>query len=128
MTNPDAYGLGHYVRLGERAVVPLLTCPLPLADVLERTSVLGVVRAMLLEIDPDAETVVREAGGAPVLIDPQETEWSRRIARNSKYTIHPEEVLADNLALLVRLRLGAAPPPPDPAFLAAFEQALTDHA
>jgi len=128
MTNPDAHGLGHYLQLGERAVVPLLICPLPLADVLERTSVLGVVHARLLEIAPDAGTVVRDAGGAPVLIDPEATEWSRRIARNSTYTIHPEEVLADNLSLLVRRRLGAAPPPPDPAFLAAFEQALTHHA
>lgn len=127
MTNPDAHGLGHYLQLGERAVVPLLVCPLPLADVLERTSVLGVVHARLLEIAPDAGTVVRDAGGAPVLIDPEATEWSRRIARNSTYTIHPEEVLADNLSLLVR-RLGAAPPPPDPAFLATFEKALSAHA
>ena len=128
MTNPDAHGLGHYLQLGERAVVPLLVCPLPLADVLERTSVLGVVHARLLEIAPDAGTVVRDAGGAPVLIDPEATEWSRRIARNSTYTIHPEEVLADNLSLLVRRRLGAAPPPPDPAFLATFEKALSAHA
>ena len=128
MTNPDAFALGHYLRLGERAVVPLLTCPLPLVDVLEQTSVLGFVRTTLLEIDPEAGTVVRDGGGAPVLIDTQATDWSRRIARNSMYTIHPEEVLADNLALLVRRRLGAAPPPPDPAFLAAFEQALTHHA
>ncbi len=127
MTNPDAHGLGHYVRLGERAVVPLLTCPLPLAEVLERTSVLGVVRATLLEIDADAGTVVRDAGGAPVLIDPHATDWSERLARNSTYTIHPEEVLADNLALLVRRRLGVGPPPADSAFLAAFEQALANH-
>lgn len=128
MTNPDAHGLGHYLRLGERAVVPLLTCPLPLADVLERTSVLGVVHVTLLEIAPDAGTVLRDTGGALVLIDPQATEWSRLIARNSTYTIHPEEVLADNLALLVRRRLGAASPPADPAFLASFEQALRNQA
>lgn len=128
MTNPDAHGLGHYLQLGERAVVPLLTCPLPLADVLERTSVLGVVRAMLLEIDARTGTVMRDAGGAPVLVDPQATDWSRQIARNSTYTIHPEEVLADNLALLVRRRLGDASPPADPTFLAAFEQTLAEHA
>jgi hypothetical protein len=127
MTNPDAHALGHYLLLGERAVVPLLTCPLPLADVLERTSVLGIVRPTLLEIDPHAGTVVRDAGGAPVLVEAQATDWSRRIARNSMYTIHPEEVLADNLALLVRSRLGPMHPPADPAFLAAFEQALTQN-
>ncbi|MDB4943261.1 MAG: hypothetical protein JWP97_2795 [Labilithrix sp.] len=124
MTNPDAHGLGHYLRLGDRAVVPLLVCPLPLADVLERTSVLGVVQTTLLAIDPHAGTAARDAAGAPVLVDPGTTDWARRIARNSNYTIHPEEVLADNLALLVRRRLGAAPPPDDPGFLAAFEQAL----
>lgn len=127
MTNPDAHALAHYVRLGERAVVPLLTCPLPLADVLERTSVLDVVRATLLEVDPRTGTVVRAPGGAPVLVEAQATDWSQRIARNSTYAIHPEEVLADNLALLVLRRLGAAPPPPDPTFLAAFEQALAKH-
>lgn len=127
MTNPDAFGLGHYLRLGERAVVPLLVCPRPLAEVLEQASVLGVVQTMLLEIDADAGTILRDAGGAPVLIDPQSTDWSRRIARNSTYTIHPEEVLADNLALLVRRRLGETPTPADPDFLTAFENALTNH-
>jgi len=128
MTNPDAHALGHYLRLGERAVVPLLICPLPLADVLERTSVLGLVRTTLLEVDPETGTVVRDTRGAPVLVDAQATDWSRRLARNSMYTIHPEEVLADNLALLVRRRLGAAPPPTDQAFLDAFEETLAKHA
>lgn len=128
MTNPDAHALTHYLRLGDRAVVPLLTCPLPLADVLERTSVLGVAQSTLLEIDPEAATVVRDPSGAPVLVDPQATDWSRRLARNSTYTIHPEEVLADNLALLVRRRLGTAPPPEDPAFLAAFERTIANQA
>lgn len=128
MTNPDAHALGHYVRLGERAVIPLLTCPRPLADVLEQTSVLGLARVTLLEIDPDAGTIVRDAEGAPVLVEAQSTEWSKRIARNSEYTIHPEEVLADNLSLLVRRRLGATTPSADLAFLAAFEETLAKHA
>ena len=126
MTNPDAHALGHYLRIGARAFVPLLTCPLPLADVLERTSVLGVMRVTLLEIDPDAETVVRDASGAHVLVEPETTDWSKRIARNTAYTIHPEEVLADNLSLVVRRRLGTEVSPSDPAFLVAFEQALAE--
>ncbi len=124
MTNPDAHALGHYMRLEERAFVPLLTCSLPLAEVLERTSVLGVVRTTLLEINPDAGAAVRDASGAPILIDARETEWSQRIGRNTAYTIHPEEVLAENLALLVRRRLGDTELPDDPAFLAAFEETL----
>ncbi len=128
MTNPDAHTLGHYLRLGERAFVPLLTCPLPLADVLERTSVLGLARATLLEIDPDAKTVVRDAAGAPVLVEAGATDWSRRIGRNSTYTIHPEEVLADNHALVVLRRLGSAAAPADPAFLMTFEETLAQQA
>lgn len=116
MTNPDAHALGHYLRLGERAVVPLLTCPLPLADVLERTSVLGVVRAMLLEIDPDAGTVVRDAGGAPVLVEAQATDWSRRIARNSMYTIHPEEVAPTTSSSSSAAASAPRPHPPIPPF------------
>ncbi len=126
ITNPDAHALGHYLRLDERAVVPLLLCPLPLADVLEHTSVLGLARVTLLEIDPDAGTIVRDAGGTPVLVEAQATDWSKRIARNSEYAIHPEEILADNLSLLIRRRLGAATPSADLVFLAAFEEALAN--
>lgn len=126
MTNPDAHALGHYVRLGEHAFVPLLVCPLPLADVLDRASVVSIVNTTLLAIDPDTGTVVRDAAGAPVLVDAGATEWARQIGRNSSYTLHPEEVLADNLSLVVRRRLGTAPHVADPAFLTAFEEILAD--
>jgi hypothetical protein len=124
LTNPDAYSLGHYIQLGERAVIPLLLCPTPLAEAIGRSSVLDAVRVSLLEIDPGASTVVRDADGAPVLIEASATDWARRIGRNTAYTIHPEEVLADNHALLVRRRLGSAAPVLDPAFLGAFEEAI----
>lgn len=128
MTNPDAFVLGHSIRLtsrtGERAVVPLLSCPVPLAEAIGRDSVLETVRVALLEVDPTAEAVVRDADGAPMTLEVEATDWSRRLARNTRYTIHPEEVLADNLALLVRRRLGHDVTIADPAFLDAFEDAL----
>ena len=49
---------------------------------------------------------------------------SRRLGRNSTYTIHPEEVLADNFALLVRRRLGSDATVADPDFLGVFEDAV----
>lgn len=125
MTNPDAHALGHYVRLGERAFVPLLVCPRPLAEVLDQPTVLGAVNAMLLEIDPASASVVRDAEGAPVLVDIGTTDLRSRLERNSAYTIHPEEALADNLSLMIRRRLGTSPAIADPTFLAAFEQAFT---
>lgn len=124
MTNPDAFSLAHYLRLGERAVMPLLTCPRPLAEVIERTSVLDSVQVTLLAIDPSAGAVVRDADGVPVLLEASATDWSRRIGRNSTYTIHPEEVLADNFALLVRRRLDIEATVADPDFLGAFEDAV----
>ncbi len=128
MTNPDAFVLGHYVRLtstsGERAVVPLLTCPVPLAEAIGRDSVLRTVRVALLEIDPITGDVVRGADGEPITLEPAATDWARRLDRNTRYTIHPEEVLADNLALLVRRRLGHDVPIADLSFLDAFEDAL----
>ncbi len=128
MTNPDAFVLGHYVRLGstsgERAVIPLLACSMPLAEAIGRDSVLETVRVALLEIDPSAGAVVRDADGAPTTLEADATDWSQRLARNTKYTIHPEEVLADNFALLVRRRLGHGVAVADPAFLGAFEDAL----
>lgn len=126
LTNPDAHSLGHYVRLGARAVIPLLTSRMPLAEAIGRSSasVVDSMQVSLLEIDPDAGTVVRDAVGQPTLIEASATDWSHRIGRNTRYTLHPEEVLADNFALLVRRRLGSSAHVADPAFLGAFEEAV----
>jgi hypothetical protein len=125
MTNPDAHRLGHFLVLpSERAVIPLLTARAALAEIIDRPSVLEAVQVSLLAIDPANGGVLRESDGAPVVIEASTTEWSARMARNTRYTIHPEEVLADNLALLVRSRLAGGGSVPDPAFLDAFEHAI----
>lgn len=126
LTNPDAFSLDHYLWLGDRAVMPLLICPSPLAEVLERSSALDAAHVSLLVIDPSAGAVLNDAEAAPILIDASTTDWSQRLARNTRYTIHPEEVLADNFALFVRRRLGSEVSVADPCFLAAFEDALLD--
>lgn len=125
MTNPDAHVLGHYTTIGDRAFVPLLVCPRPLAEVLDEKTVLGAVNAMLLEIDPVSASAVRDASGAVVLVDIGATDLRSRLERNSSYTIHPEEALADNLSLMIRRRLGTSPAIADPAFLTAFEAIFT---
>ena len=126
LSNPDAHALDHYIRLGERALVPILTAKAPLADVLESPTALGAVQVSLLEIDSHEGTVVRDADGAPVLVEPSATDWAERLGRNTAYTIHPEEVLADNHALLVRRRLGSTAPVPDADFLALFERTIAE--
>lgn len=124
LTNPDAFALSHYLRLGERAVMPLLMCSMPLAEAIGRNSVLDSVNVALMEIDPRSGAVMVDAHDVPLLIAASETDWARRLARNTTYTIHPEEVLADNYALLVRRRLGSDAPVTDPSFLRDFEAAL----
>lgn len=125
MTNPDAFSLDHWIRLGEHAVMPLLTCPSPLAEAIHRTSVVGTMDVSLLAIDPDTRAIVRDDAGAPIVVAAAKTDWPRLLARNTKYTIHPEEVLADNYALVVRRRLDPSLRVPDPAFLDAFEEAVS---
>lgn len=124
LTNPDAYRLEHFARLGGRDVVPLLTCKTTLGDALGSANVLGAVEVSLLAIDPATGTVVRDAEGAPIVLDPATTKWAQQLNRNTTYSIHPEEVLADNHALLVRRRLGSSATVADPAFLDAFEEAV----
>lgn len=128
ISNPDAHALEHYLRCDTGAVVPLLTSSRPLAEVLEETSVLGFAGLTLLGINPDEGTVLRDSNGALLLVDAQTTDWAPRLAKNTRYTIHPEEVLADNLSLVIRRRLGTTAPPADPAFLDAFEGVLATHA
>ncbi|HEX7664019.1 MAG TPA: hypothetical protein VF407_05905 [Polyangiaceae bacterium] len=123
-TNPDAYDTTHCLRLGDRTVVPLMVSSLPIAQAATRSSVLDVAPVRLLAIDPDDGEALRDADGALLLIDPESTEWAERIGRNTRYTLHPEEVLADNHALLVRKALGHSVTVADPEFLAAFEVAL----
>jgi hypothetical protein len=126
LTNPDAHSLGHYIRLGARTVIPLLTSSMPLAEAIGRSSasVVDLMQVSLLEIDPHAGTAVRDAAGEPVLLEAAAMDWSQRIGRNTRYTLHPEEVLADNLALLVRRRLGSSAHVAHPAFLREFEEAF----
>lgn len=82
----------------------------------------------LLEIDPAACTVLRNADGTPVVVDATATGWSVQFARNTTYAIHPEEVLADNFSLAVRRRLGTPNAPSNRVFLDAFEATLAEHA
>ncbi len=44
--------------------------------------------------------------GQPVLLDPQAVPgYHEQIGRNTKYIIHPEEVLADNFVFLINGRI-----------------------
>jgi hypothetical protein len=129
LTNPDAHALDHFARVtvdggGERAVVPLLTCDLPIAEAIRTDAWFKTVRVVLIEIDPATGAPSVDADGRTRALDASRTDWNRRLGQNTEYVIHPEEVLADNFALIVLRRLGREVAAPQRDFLDAFERSL----
>jgi hypothetical protein len=105
--NPDAPGLDTYVELtvNER---PLLAAPVLLAG--EDFSLqVGVElsdywQLRFLAVEPDGRGGVQPvvAEGSPVLYALHEVGgFFERVGTNTSYLIHPEEILADNFALMV---------------------------
>jgi hypothetical protein len=129
LTNPDAHGLAHYVRLtgkdaAEHALLPLLRIDLPLEQAIAAKPWFKALRVVLVEVDPAKGTVLVDASGKTRTLDVDATDWSRRLAKNTDYVIHPEEVLADNFALVVQRRLGRPVKAAQPDFLDVLEGAL----
>ncbi len=108
ITNPDA---------------PLMEHVLPIEHDGRETHIVPILYANVERYDPKVGgtffrhmvfrlMVVERAGekwqaqikdGEPVLLDPRKTPgYFEKIGRNTKYIIHPEEVLADNFVLTVR--------------------------
>ena len=119
VTNPDAFSLEHVVPVrigetGEHAVAPLLATKLPLAEAVGAGGPMTFVELLLLR--PDTGEV----------FDPAETDYHRRVGRNTAYVIHPEEALADQFSLLVMRRAGESINPlPAPEVVDALEARLS---
>ncbi len=109
LTNPDAARAEHFIELrvgaSERPMVPLLVMGRPLEAVLALESPFSALRIVLIEVDPQTALVKTSCAG-PCTVDAGESDWAARLAKNTDYAIHPEEVLADNFALLVKARSG----------------------
>jgi hypothetical protein len=54
--------------------------------------------------------VLRDAVGAPIIHPLEDTDLVDRMARNTSYMIHPQEVIADNFALLMEWRATGVQP------------------
>ncbi|MFO0612973.1 MAG: DUF4157 domain-containing protein [Polyangiaceae bacterium] len=131
LTNPDAFvnAFAIPVHLQSKGgspdrsflAVPLVYCAPPLEQALG----VGLGRAIglsLLEVD-DAGKVVTDQG-TPRLHDVDETDYLKVASVNTGYAIHPEEVLADNFALIVLERSGEKPDIQDRAALDRIAEAL----
>jgi hypothetical protein len=98
ITNPDAPRNDHAIRLrfGNKEVqaVPILISTTEKYDPTRGGEFFNYLQLKFLVIEP--------AGAKPELIDPAYvSSFFEQVGRNTEYIIHPEEILADNFALLI---------------------------
>lgn len=108
ITNPDAPTLSDYARLkiGEREtmIVPILLAEPAKFDPQLNKNLFGYLQLRLLEVTLGESGLqpVLDSSGNPLLHEVSQVPgYFERIGRNTRYIIHPEEVLADNFSLLV---------------------------
>lgn len=107
LTNPDAPQLDAYIKLtvdGEPvAAVPILFAKTESYDVKRGGTFFDYLEFRLMVIGPTGEgwlPVLRD--GQPRLLDPDSTaSYAEQIGKNTDYTIHPDEILAENFVHLV---------------------------
>lgn len=128
ITNPDAPRNNHCVRLqveGEEVwAIPILFSRAEKYDVSKGGPFFDFLEFQLLLVEREAGSSVRPVldGREPKLLGIQEVSgFFEQVGRNTSYVLHPEEILAENFALLV-LKQGD---PPSPSVLAAIEQVIS---
>jgi len=116
--NPDALSHRHAVDVktptGMRRVVPILQIDASLVDALRVDDPFEFLRVKLVSADGE-------------VFDMHDTDYVARVRQNSDYIIHPEEILADNFALLCRRRAGEDVVINQPLLVDQLEAALQPH-
>ena len=110
ITNPDAprneYAIEVTVSGETRTVIPILYSRSATYDVERGGHFFEYLELQLLQIEPGAEGrawAASEENGNPILFEVGDVVgFYEKIGCNTGYVIHPEEVLADNFALLVQ--------------------------
>jgi amidohydrolase len=135
LTNPDAPAFDHAIRVRcdgvDRWMVPVLFFrdDAPAAAAAGRPF-LESMEFRLLAVDiagtPPRGTPALDDAGAPILRTPDDVQgFFEQTGRNTGYLIHPEEIVADNVALLLT---APADPARSPAVLARVAEVLADAA
>jgi len=135
MTNPDAPDFAHGITLknskGEPFRAILVTYSKLPEFTPEAAGLFSYVTFGLFEVRPGGESwrVATDPRGEPRSIDPEHAHgFFEQIGRNTRYIIHPEEVLADNVSILALSKLHpelAAPENvPNPELLSKIEAIL----
>ena len=109
MTNPDAPRNDHCIRLRvegkQHWAIPIIFSSSEKYDVKQRDAFFKYIRFRFLLVERDnASSTVKPMyeGQEPKLVDTKEVSgFYEQVGKNTKYIIHPEEILADNFAFLV---------------------------
>lgn len=116
ITNPDAPVIAHAVQLlmGDKRVyvVPILLSSSETYDAQRGGPFFQYMQFRLLEVEPAGDGWrLALSNGEPMLHAAETTpSYLETIGRNTRYIIHPEEVLADNFVLLVQGQTDVASP------------------
>ena len=116
ITNPDALKYDFYVEVGfegeDARVIPILFSSSARYDVERGGRFFNYLVFKLVVIEErGGQWVPRTVDGEPVLLDAaQVSDYMKKIGRNTRYIIHPEEVLADNFRLMVNQATNLATP------------------
>jgi hypothetical protein len=117
ITNPDAPRNDHFIRLKissrECMAVPVLLSSVETYDTKQGGEFFNYLKFQFLAVEkkpgsPNFEPVYE--GAALRLVGPEQVAgFMEQVGRNTNYVIHPEEILADNFALLVLKKEAASP-------------------
>lgn len=129
ITNPDAPGLDFAIQVkrGESKVpaVPVLVSRSERYDTRRGGEFFEYLELRLLVLEKKGEALepALDAAGEPVLLALADApDYLEQMGKNTGYTIHPEEVLADNFVLLLQGKKDV----PSPAILEGLRKVLSD--
>lgn len=127
ITNPDAPVIEHVLNLKLDDTSAVFVAPVLFADAgydpNTRASMFDYLSFQLLQVERDEgeNFVAATHAGQPLFHSPTQPDFVRRIGRNTTYIIHPEEILADNFAMMVTGKSSV----PDPWVIEGIRAALT---
>jgi hypothetical protein len=109
ITNPDAPRNDHFIRLQiaghESLAVPVLLSSVETYDVKRGGEFFAYLQFQFLVVEKDLGSANLKAvseGSSPKLVGMEHVSgFMEQVGKNTDYIIHPEEILADNFALLV---------------------------
>ena len=109
ITNPDAPRNNHFIHLYIREqqcfVIPILLSTAEVYNVERGGEFFDYLKFEFLVMEKTANTQhlkISYENSMPRLVEPQEVDgFFEQVGRNTHYIIHPEEILADNFALLI---------------------------